>query len=144
MGAPSSPEQQPQRKRSATTTTAPKLRHRDRMKAEALRLHREAEVLEATLVKLKADAQAFDEQALERWRSPDASGSKWKEIVVHEYRSRRRSEITNRKLKLLLAKQLKIVKASEGFLQSKVEAEVSFTCLFEPVVHSRVTDSCGL
>lgn len=130
VGAPSSPEQEPQRKsRSSTTTAAPKLRHRDRMKAETLRLQREAEALEATLAKLQANAQAFDTQALERWRGPDSTGSKWKEVVVHEYRSRRRSEITNRKLKVLLAKQLKMVKSSEGFLQSKMEEEVRWSFL---------------
>lgn len=129
VGAVSSPEQEPQRKSSRTTTAAPKVRHRDRMKAEALHLQREAEALEATLAKLKANAQAFDEQVLERWRGPGSSGSKWKEVVVHEYRSRRRSEITNRKLKVLLAKQLKMVKASEGFLQYKVEEEVGLTSM---------------
>lgn len=109
-----------------------KLEHRDRVKGELQRLRAEAEILEATLLRLKVPQIAHPKSHGLLARSPmdvqsfdaHASTPKSMEIVVREYRQRKASETTNQKLKALLAKQLKVARSPGSALTHQLSGEV--------------------
>lgn len=112
--------------------------HRERVKSEIERLRNDAEALEATLVRMK---QASGFQARKKIQvvvhgSPSTTAQfdahkthatdGWMEIVVDEYRRRRQAETTNQQLKGLLAKQTKVIQASQAALAYQFTKEVRF------------------
>lgn len=109
-----------------------KLEHRDRVKGELQRLRAEAEILEATLLRLKLPQNTDSKTHGSLVRSPmdvkcfDAHSSmpKSMEIVVREYRHRKASETTNQKLKALLAKQLKVARSPGAALTHQLSGDV--------------------
>lgn len=110
--------------------------HRERVKSEIERLRNDAEALEATLTRMK---QASGFQARKKIQvvvhgSPNTAAqfdshkihatNGWMEIVVDEYRRRRQAEATNQQLRSLLAKQTKIIQASQAALAFQFTKEV--------------------
>lgn len=126
--------------------TKKKRSHRDRVKSELQRLRNDASALEVTLTRLKQSLRYSvrgSDPRSQRWRpiaaqlevqspgtvterSDDPRVAAWMEIAIDEYRRRRQSEATNRQLKDLLAKHLKVTRASEAALAVKLTEVVRF------------------
>lgn len=107
----------------AKAAAAPKMRQAERVKREMHKLRRDAEQLEATLARLKAAAQGrgMNPGAVHEIEAFSASAAS---LMIREYQRRRQSEATNRKLKALLARQLKFARSSETQLFSKFTDKV--------------------
>lgn len=109
-----------------------RMEHRERVKGELQRLRTEAEVLEATLLRLQRSPPSFRKAHGLLARSPadvqsfNARGasSESMEVVVREYTRRKASETTNQKLKALLAKQLKAARSPPCAMAHQLSREV--------------------
>lgn len=128
--------------------------HRDRVKSELQRLRNDASALEVTLTRLKQSLRYSVRESdprSQQWRpiaataaqleiqsrgtdtkhrSSDPRVAAWMEIAIDEYRRRRQSEATNRQLKDLLAKQLKLARTSEAALAFKLTEAVRTSCVW--------------
>lgn len=107
-----------------------------RIRTEILRLRREAQALEARIAELTSSDISYEQKlmALNALNSNALRSKRWIETVLHEYRRRRESERTNRQLKALLDKQMRIIQASETAFGVFTDTEISRVFTFQGVV----------
>lgn len=112
-----------------------RIRDRSKPKAELERLRHDVELLEIKLARLKtaSDAaqglssrlQTFSDESADGDDEPmTALAAAWKLAAVRQYQRRRQSEITNRNLKRVLAKQLKVAKLLESLYAQRSTQQV--------------------
>lgn len=118
---------------SRVSASTRKLTHRERVKAELLRLRYEAAALEICLtrLKLKRAFRSGAETALtDSSVAPRSVGSiEWIESVVRSYQRRKQSEAANRQLKALLRRLLKAARSPEQALATRISKEVRCTAI---------------
>lgn len=136
----------PTQRASGIGASTKKLAHRERVKAELLRLRYEAAALEICLTRLKlkrafpngagaastdssTDVIAKHSSAVHR----SVVSTKWIEIVVREYQRRKQSEAANRQLKALLRRLSKAAKSPEKVLVTGISKEVCGPALLQPI-----------
>lgn len=133
LSASEPPAKRPPHRRSAAGRTRRYAKH------ELELLRHDVQMLEEKLARLKKSAslhtsggaQAPDELL------PSSSGAKsvWMKLAIHQASLRQSSQSTNRRLKLSLAKQLKIAKCLEDALLCRSDEKVSALppCVLFPV-----------
>lgn len=102
--------------------------HSYRVRDQVQRLRRDAEQLETRLAQLKNGTGHHYELQLVLLQALNVSAHASKrsiETVLLEYRRRQESECTNRQLKALLTKQMRLIRASEAAFGVFTNAEIS-------------------
>lgn len=145
-----SPKVRTQRKSGtdAVQTKPTRVRNRSRgdQKAELERLRHDVKMLEAKLARLKGTSEypppysspgststtsvsnSSEDESLDAQQVTsveDTLVSMWKAVALRQFQRRNHSEMTNRKLKLVLAKQLKLAKTLEGLYSRRTTQNVS-------------------
>lgn len=124
-----------------TKPTRVRNRRRGDQKAELERLRHDVKLLGAKLARLKGSSESplpygspsttsvsnssEDERSTECPTSEDNLVSVWKAVALRQFQRRNHSEMTNRQLRLVLAKQLKLAKTLEGLYSRRTTQHVS-------------------
>lgn len=133
-----------------TKPTRVRNRSRGDQKAELERLRHDVKMLGTKLARLKGTSESqqpygspgsvsttsvsnsSEDESLEVHQQQlaneeDTLVSMWKNVALRQFQRRNHSEMTNRKLKLVLAKQLKLAKTLEGLYSRRTTQNVSPT-----------------